>query len=282
MSTVQLVNGKFLLTSDGVLRTDNRGFCYGDGFFESMRVSKGNVPFLRGHWKRLLRVTAFLRMELPSSFTEQMFGAYAMELAMRNGFENARIRFQGYRMGAGRYSPENNMLGWSMICQPLESSEYQLNKTGLNVGFCTSHTINPAPQSSFKTSNSLPYVMGGIFASENGFDDCFLLDVRGNVAEATGSNVFLLKGNKLMTPDLSNGGVAGVMRTVVLREATDLGLTTSQIKMRKEDVLEADECFLTNATRGIQWVGAVEKKRYFKRCSSRFTDHINRKFDLLS
>jgi branched-chain amino acid aminotransferase len=167
-----------------------------------------------------------------------------------------------------------------MVCQGLESSGYQLNKKGLHVEVCTTHSINPAPQSSFKSSNSLPYVLGGIFASENKLDDCFLLDCEGFIAEATGSNVFLLKGNELVTPDLSNGGVSGVMRSVVLQEAHTFGLKTTSELVSFEDVLEADECFLTNASKGIQWIGAVGKKRFYKRGAEKLINHINAKFQL--
>ena len=280
MSNFLLFNGELKREGEPLLPVTNRGFCYGDGFFESMRVSNGKAPFVKGHWQRLIRVCKFLRLQIPESLTEARFNQFALALVEKNGFKNARIRFQGYRLGEGRYAPENNFLGWSMVCQEFESSAYQLNKKGLHVEVCTTHSINPAPQSSFKSSNSLPYVLGGIFASDNKLDDCFLLDSEGFIAEATGSNVFLLKGNELVTPDLSNGGVSGVMRSVVLQEAKSLGLKTTSELISLEDVLEADECFLTNASSGIQWVGAVGKKRFYKRGAEKLINHINTKFQL--
>ena len=280
MSNFLLFNGELKRDGEPLLPVTNRGFCYGDGFFESMRVSNGKLPFVKGHWQRLIRVCKFLRLQIPELLTEERFSQFALALVEKNGFVNARIRFQGYRVGEGRYAPENNVLGWSMVCQELETSALQLNKKGLHLDVCTTHSINPAPQSSFKCSNSLPYVLGGIFASDNKLDDCFLLDSEGFIAEATGSNVFLLKGNELVTPDLSNGGVSGVMRSVVLQEAKSLGLKTTSELVSLEDVLEADECFLTNASSGIQWVGAVGKKRFYKRGAEKLINHINTEFQL--
>ena len=280
MSNFLLFNGELKRDGEPLLPVTNRGFCYGDGFFESMRVSNGKLPFVKGHWQRLIRVCKFLRLQIPELLTEERFSQFALALVEKNGFVNARIRFQGYRVGEGRYAPENNVLGWSMVCQELETSALQLNKKGLHLDVCTTHSINPAPQSSFKSSNSLPYVLGGIFASDNKLDDCFLLDSEGFIAEATGSNVFLLKGNELVTPDLSNGGVSGVMRSVVLQEAKSLELKTTSELVSLEDVLEADECFLTNASSGIQWVGAVGKKRFYKRGAEKLINHINTKFQL--
>ncbi|MCF8463268.1 MAG: aminotransferase class IV [Flavobacteriales bacterium] len=282
MSNYLLFNGEFHEDGDALLQLSNRGFCYGDGFFESMRISNGKVLFVKGHWNRLSRVCNFLRIQIPVTLTEQSFNEYALALAHRNGLKNARIRFQGYRMGEGRYAPESNLLGWSMVCQELETSAYTLNKNGLHVAFCNTHTINPAPQSSFKSSNSLPYVMASMFVADNKLDDCFLLDPKGYVSEATGSNVFLLKENELLTPNLFYGGVPGVMRSVVLKEAALLGWRTTEALISKNDILAADECFLTNAARGIQWVGAVEKKRFYKRGAEKLTAHINSKYGLLS
>ena len=280
MSNFLLFNGELKRDGEPLLPVTNRGFCYGDGFFESMRVSNGKLPFVKGHWQRLIRVCKFLRLQIPELLTEERFSQFALALVEKNGFVNARIRFQGYRVGEGRYAPENNVLGWSMVCQELETSALQLNKKGLHLDVCTTHSINPAPQSSFKCSNSLPYVLGGIFASDNKLDDCFLLDSEGFIAEATGSNVFLLKGNELVTPDLSNGGVSGVMRSVALQEAKSLGLKPTSELVSLEDVLEADECFLTNASSGVRWVGAVGKKRFYKRGAEKLINHINIKFQL--
>lgn len=278
MSRFQLFNGKLFKEDENLLSVSNRGFCYGDGFFESMRIASGCLLFAKEHWGRLVRATSFLGIVIPESLNAITFERFAIELAASNGFSNARIRFQGYRMGEGRYTPESNLLGWSMVCQELDSPIYSLNTNGLKVGFCNTHRINPAPQSSFKSSNSLPYILGGMFAQKQGLDDCFLLDTNGYVAEATGSNIILIKGNMLSTPDLRFGGVPGVMRTIVLREAAELGFVVNEALISTSDILAADECFLTNAARGIQWVGAIEKKRYFKKVGSAILQHINKKY----
>ena len=280
MSQVQLFNGEFYPEGAALLSVSNRSFCYGDGFFESMRVSNGKVVFLDLHFQRLSKACNFLKLKLPASFSAKYFNQMAVELTSRNALLNARIRFQGFRSGGGRYTPESDLLEWSMVCQPLEESQFVLNSKGLRVGVCESHKINPAPLSSFKTSNSLPYVLGGIYAREKNWDDCFMVDAEDFIAESTTSNIFVLKGNKLLTPDLSNGGVAGVMRSVVLSEAAHVGMTTETALITLEDILAADECFLTNAARGIQWVGAVDKKRYYKRGATKLIEHINKKFGL--
>lgn len=280
MSKQILFNGVLFSQDEPLLELSNRGLCYGDGFFESMRIVNGKIPFARQHWQRIEKTCAFLRIQIPPSFTEKKFTQYAGRLASENKLPNARIRFQAYRKGQGRYTPKQSTLGWSMICEPVNSTQFELNEKGLCVDVCKQYQINPAPQSWYKVSNSLPYVLGGMFAVDNALDDCFLLDNQGFIAEATASNVFLLKSNHLVTPDLSNGGVFGVMRAVVMQIAPATGLTVSTALITHQDVLEADECFLTNATQGIRWVGAVGKKRFYKRGAQRLIDYINKTYQL--
>lgn len=274
----QLFNGVEDSAESTLIHASNRGFRYGDGFFESMRVSNGHVLFADLHWKRLVHACGVLRITVPEDFTVNTLRSEANRLAKINDEPNSRIRFQGFRSGSGRYTPESSFLSWSMVSEPLNSPSYQLNKNGLTIGICGSHSINPLPQSGFKSSNSVPYVLGGIYASEKGWDDCLMLDSEGFIAEGTGSNVFLVQGNRLITPDLQNGGVPGVMRTIILHEASNLGFEVVQQLVKEDDLLLADECFLSTATRGITWVGAFKKKRYFKKSSTKLVNHINTKY----
>ncbi len=280
MSSFQLFNGEFYPANEPLVAATNRGFNYGDGFFESIRVANGRVPFINEHWHRLQRVLTFLEIDAQPDFTINKFNQHVLALVAKNGFKNGRVRFQGYRLGSGRYTPEESTLGWSMVCEPFAASKFELNKKGLTVAVCKTHSINPAPQSSYKTSNALPYVLGGIYAKKAHVDDCLLVDPKGFIAEATGSNIFLLNGNVLSTPDLSNGGVGGVMRSVVLSEAKSAGFSCKQVLVSEDDLLAADEVFLTNASKGIRWVGAFGKKRYFKRGAQKLVDHINLQYKL--
>ncbi|MFM1876261.1 MAG: hypothetical protein RL266_1998 [Bacteroidota bacterium] len=278
MSRYQLFNGLAFPEEENLLHASNRGLFFGDGFFESVRIFNGRAPFAKLHWQRIVRACSMLHIELPETLTMQSFNQHLLALAKLNGELNSRVRFQGFRSGSGRYSPADNQLSWSMLSQAMDTDHFELNSKGLTVAVCNTHSINPAPQSSFKSSNSIPYVVASIFAAQQKLDDCFLLDSHGFLAEATGSNIFLVKGNKLLTPDLSNGGVAGVMRNVVLHQAEKMGLEVQTASLRTDDALAADECFLSNATRGLQWVGALDKKRYFKKVSERLLQQINQNY----
>lgn len=278
----QLLNGKAFSSEKTPIHSSNRSFSYGDGFFESIKVSNGKAPFAKLHWQRLVAACNILQISIPSGLDETKFVKEIERLARINDEPNSRVRFQGFRVGPGKYTPASSVLGWLMVSHPTDFSEFRLNKKGFTVGICDTHTINPAPQSSFKSSNALPYVLGGMFAQKHGFEDCLLLDSKGKITETTSSNVFLVKNEKLITPSLANGGVAGVMRHLVIQEASFLNLGIEMKDLSIKDVLNADECFLTNATSGIQWVGAFETKRFFKRNAVQLVEHINHKFRLVS
>ncbi|MDP6908614.1 MAG: aminotransferase class IV, partial [Flavobacteriales bacterium] len=210
MSGFQLFNGELVREDAAVIQTTNRCFSYGDGFFESIRVSNSKPLFIEEHWKRIQLTADFLQILIPEEFSIFSFEKSIKLLCVKNEFKHARIRFHVFRIGRGKYTPTDNAFGWSMKVSELDSEHYRLNKKGLIVGVCSTHRINPKPQSSFKTSNSIPYVLGGMYAKQMNWDDCLMLDSAGFIAESTNSNIFVLKDNSVLTPDLSNGGVNGV------------------------------------------------------------------------
>jgi branched-chain amino acid aminotransferase len=274
----QLFNSQVVDLKTNVIHTTNRSFRFGDGFFESMKVANGKVLFADLHWKRLVHACSILRINIPKEFTVDVFRAESEKLARLNSEPHSRIRFQGFRAGSGRYTPDTSVLNWIMTSDPIENAEYMLNRKGLCVGVCDAHRINPLPQSGFKSCNAVPYVLGGIYASQKGWDDCLMLDTEGFIAEGTSSNVFLVQGNVLVTPTLENGGVPGVMRSVLMHLGQQAGFEVSAKLVTEDDLLSADECFLSTATRGIVWVGAFGKKRYFKRVAEQLVKQINAKY----
>lgn len=276
----QIYNGEFFPEDDFVASSTNRGFNFGDGFFESIRVFDGRSPFLPLHWKRMQFASHHLSLSLENSLTFEQFKHQVLTIAQKNEEPNSRVRFQCFRKGAGKYTPEINEVGWAITSKALEQSRFELNKVGLKIGVCKKVMVNPAPQSSFKSTNAIPYIMGSMEAQAQKLDDCLLLDSRGKIAESTNSNVFLVQGNELITPSLKNGGVNGVMRNIILQTAISLGFKCKFSDFTYDRMLSADELFLTNATTGLKWVAGLEKKRFFKRVSTKLVDAVNEQYQL--
>ena len=124
----QLLNGVFYPAEENLIHASNRAFNFGDGFFESIRVSNGNAPFIHQHWKRLTHACEILQISVPAAFTVNAFRNSVLSLAQKNDEPNSRVRFQGFRAGAGKYTPERSELGWSATSIPMETSEYRLNR----------------------------------------------------------------------------------------------------------------------------------------------------------
>jgi branched-chain amino acid aminotransferase len=104
--------------------------------------------------------------------------------------------------------------------------------------------------------------MAGIFANENGFDDALILNEHGCVCEATSSNIFMVKNEKVHTPALTEGCVAGVMRHHILEQLRNADYEVHETVVTLEQLLDADALFLTNAIRGVMHVGAIGDKLF--------------------
>ena len=102
-----------------------------------------------------------------------------------------------------------------------------------------------------------------------------MLDHKGFVAEASSSNLFVFTNNKLITPDVSNGGLRGTMRKLVMRLAAENGYQVEEALIMPEDLNSAKEVFTTNAIMGLQWVGAFRSNRYYHKESSKLTELLN-------
>ena len=269
-------NGEIVLANTSLFSINNRGFRYGDGLFETMRMIKGQLKFADLHADRLQRGMKALKIEGYSQMDAWFFKEKAEELARRNKIKNGRLRLTVYRDSDGLYTPLQNKMGWCLEIQALDEPRYVLNSKGLIADIFTDLTKPCNYLSNIKTCNSFIYVMAGIYKTQNKLDEVFLLNQEGFLCEASSSNIFILYQNHLYTPALSEGCVEGVMRQVVIDIAgrIDIPLTEAQIK---SDILyEADEVFITNAIRGIQSIMGFGVKRYFNELSKKYIEELNK------
>jgi len=270
-----VLNGQPLDDSGISPETDDRAFRYGDGCFETFRAHHGNPLFFKGHWKRLLHTTAFLQLQLPAYFSEDYLIGQIGMLCGQLTTGHARMRLQVWRSGGGKYAPETDKASWMLQAEELPYGHFELNDTGLRLGVFRELPVNPLPISGHKTLNALPYVLGARFARSQQWDDALMLDAGGHIAETTSSNIFLVRNKEIVTPTLSAGGLPGTMRSVLLALAEDAGYSVRAATVSDREMHWADECLLTNAVRGISWVLAYGKKRYFHRHADALVAKLN-------
>lgn len=271
-------NGNIYPAGQEVLTISNRSYRYGDGLFESMRIMQGKLQFAELHAERLQKGLSALKMEDAEFFTADFLRAKAYELLNRNQYgENARLRLTVYRDGEGLYSPDSNKTGYSLEMTKSNEPYFLNNSRGLIVDVYQDMTKPVNFLSNHKTCNSLPFVMAGLHRKKQSLDEVFILNQFGFLCEAMSSNVFVLFDKQLYTPALSEGCIAGVMRTVVMELAEEFGLPVIEAQINPDILNEAEEVFLTNASRGIQWVMGFNNKRYFNKLSKELLDLLNHK-----
>ena len=267
------------------LGAQNRAFLYGDGVFESIRVWEGRLMQWEDHYFRLMSSMRIARMPIPDSYTPEYLAECMHECAVANELESARLRITVYRQGTGRYRPLETDIRFLIEVDPMEEELYPINEEGLEVELYQDQFKMSGTHSNIKTTSSQLYVMASIFAQENEWDDALLINESKAVIEAASSNIFLWRGGEVVTPPLSDGCVRGVMRKNLIDLLKKEGIVVKEETVSPFDLVKADELWLTNAIKGIQWVGRYRKKDFSgeraQEWSVKLKDYLNSKEDLL-
>lgn len=276
MSQYILFNDEFFVSASAVINANNRGFKFGDGIFESMRFCNGKLQFAAQHADRLRAGMKALKMEGYALLDEYFLRQKTTELLKKNKFKgNVRFRLTIYRDGEGLYTPQSNKVGYLLQGLELTQPNYELNQKGLIISLYDEITKPINKLSNFKTNNALLYVMAGLYQKQHRLDEAMILNQNGFLCESTTSNVFVVYQKQIYTPALSEGCVAGVMRTVILQLAKTHNLPLIEAQISPEILNEAEEVFVTNATSGIRWVMGFGKKRYFNEVGKMLSAKLN-------
>lgn len=265
-------NGNIYLEHEQLMPVTNRGFRYGDSFFETMAMFNRKVPLLDYHWNRLEFTAEVLGMVLPKRFNVETFQEMLLDLAAVNeSVQNARVRLQVYRKGGGLYLPDDDEAGFTFSIDKLENERFECGN-GLLAGLRDDCYKPTGMVSELKNNNALNYVLAARFAKAEGWDECILLNDADTISEALYSNVFIVKNDRFITPYLDSGCVNGVMRTVLI---SILDEAVEERAVKAEELQHADEILLTNAVRGVQWVREYNGKIYSNKKAVELTAFLN-------
>lgn len=278
MSSNHLINfnGELFLEDQAVMSINNRSYRYGDGLFESMRWMKGELRYAHLHADRVRKGMKILKIEGHSDIDEYFLNEKVSELVRRNKIgPNGRARLTVFRDSDGLYSPTSNQMGYSLEISKVNENTYSPNKKGLIVDVFDDVTKSIDILSNLKTCNSLVYVLAGIFKNQHKLDETLILNNKGFLCEGMSSNIFVVYQNQIYTPALTQGCIAGVMRHVVMNIAKENNLEIIEAEVNPAILNEAEEVFITNASRGIQWVMGYNKKRYFNEVSRFLLEKLN-------
>lgn len=259
-----MINFNGTITDGANLLAGNRAFLYGDSVFETVKILDGKVLFLEDHYFRLMSAMRIVRMEIPMNFTMEYFEEQILSTAASENFSGScRARISVYRKEGGFYLPKDNNVSFLITVLPLEDSVYRIEKDQYEVELYKDFIVTKHLLSTIKSSNRMINVTGSIFADENGYDNCLLINDEKNVIEALNGNLFMLMGNKLVTPPISEGCLNGVMRKQILALAKKIEtIEVEEAPISPFDLQKADELFITNVVRGIQPITKYRKKEY--------------------
>jgi aminodeoxychorismate lyase len=259
-------NGKIEKENTPVIFADNRGFRYGDGLFETIKMVKGNLIFSNEHFSRLWRGMQLLQFDIPRHFSPEMLEEQIIALAKKNGHEKtARVRLSVYRGNGGLYDIINHQPNYIIQTWQIQYDNGHLNSNGLVLGIYAEAKKSCDILGNIKHNNYLPYVLAALKAKKEKWNDAVILNTNSKICDTTIANIFLVKDNIISTPALIEGCVAGVMRDFVLRELRRKGYQILDKSISVEELMKADEIFLTNAISNIRWVKQLGDKNYTNR-----------------
>ncbi len=249
MSSVEIfINGQFYPKADAKISVYDHGLLYGDGVFEGMRAYSGNVFRLAAHLDRLYESAKAIMLTIPMS-REEMADA-VRETLKHNSLSDAYIRLVVTR-GAGSLGIDPTRTSNPqviIIADHIELYPKELYENGLEIITAATIRNHPAALSPrIKSLNYLNNVMAKLEGKRAGCLEALMLNHRGEVAECTGDNIFILRRGKLITPPIDAGILEGITRNAVIELAQAAGMEVQEIPFTRYDIYVADECFLTGS-----------------------------------
>lgn len=248
MSVKVYINGKLLPKEEATVSVYDHGLLYGDGVFEGIRVYSSKVFLIQEHVDRLYESALAIRLTIPMTKAEMTKALN--DTVAANGIVDGYVRLVVTR-GAGSLGldirktsdPQVIIIADSITLYPAEMYE-----NGLNLVTAATIRNHPAALSPrIKSLNYLNNILAKIEGTDQGCVEALMLNHKGDVAECTGDNIFIVKDKVLRTPSTDSGILKGITRDVVLKIAREAGYQTEETTLQRHDIFVADECFLTGS-----------------------------------
>ena len=259
MNSLINFNGSLIDPQTPVATVFNRSLRYGDGLFETMYWDGKGIRNLDFHLDRLFQGLLILQFDLSGGFTRNFVKDEIIRLCESNSpSADARIRLNVFREDGPLLLPVKNKPVFIIETSVLPEE----NQTPLRLYIFKAETKSTGILSNLKTNNYLLNLLSIQNAKGNGYDDAIILNNRGNICEASSSNLFMVQKGILFTPALSQGCVAGTKRRELIQILPTLGFQIEETIITKDMVFEMEEVFLTNAIRGIRPVISIDNTYY--------------------
>jgi branched-chain amino acid aminotransferase len=272
------INGNIIKKEQATISVNNRGFAYGDAVFETIKVTQNKILFLEDHYFRLMASMRILRMEIPMNFTLDFFEEEILKLINSKKLtqSSVRVKFIVNRSEDGLYTPKTNAIEYLVLGEPIDTDFYEFEDEDYRIDLFKDHYISPSLISTLKTNNRIINIVGSIYAKENNFNNCLILNTDKNIVEALNANIFLVKESIIKTPSLQDGCINGIMRKQIIEIIKLLpDYTLEESAISPFELQKAEEMFLTNVITGIQPITHYRKKTYTREVSKQLLGKLN-------
>jgi branched-chain amino acid aminotransferase len=255
------LGGRLVDESDAKISVFDHGLLYGDGVFEGMRVYNGRIFLHQQHLNRLYESAKAIRLSIPMSAVEML--AAVESTVSANKIKDGYVRLVVTR-GSGSLgfdirktrNPEVIIIADTITIYPPETYTEGMH-------LVTASTIRNHPgavSSRIKSLNYLNSILAYIEGADAGAVEALMLNYKGEVAECTGDNVFIVKHGVLLTPGVDAGILAGITRNAVIQLARDAGYEVRETSLTRHDLYVADEMFLTGTAAEIVPVISLDRR----------------------
>ena len=271
-------NGTLLEQKDTKLDPENRGLHYGDAVFETIKVSGGKVLFCEDHYFRLMASLRIMRIEIPMNFTLEFLEQEILKTTAETGAasDTFRVKLLVWRAWGGKYTPSSKEIEYIIFSEVIDQPFYMLETSPYEVELFKDHYVASGLLSTLKTNNKAIHVLGSVFAEENGYQNCLLLNEKKQVVEALNGNLFLVKGYKIKTPPILDGCLNGILRKQlmgIIAQMPDYILEEASIS--PFELQKADELWVTNTMVGIRPITKYRKKEYTQNIAQEVLAKLN-------
>ncbi len=272
------LNGTLVKNNEASIAISNRGMQYGDAVFETIKISARKILFWEDHYFRLMASMRILRMDIPQTFTLEFLEAEIVKTIDLEQAKTHRVKLLVWRESEGKYTPTENTIGYSISSEPLKLPFYTLNEDRYEVELYKDHYVMSSLLSTLKTTNKVINVVGSIWAQENGYQNCLMLNDKKQVIEALNGNLFLVKNGRIKTPPLTDGCLKGIVRKQILAILTAVpDYIIEEASISPFELQKADELFVTNVITGIQPITKYRKKEYTNTVAKELIGKLNAK-----
>ena len=246
------INGKLYPKDEAKISVFDHGLLYGDGVFEGIRCYNGNIFKLSEHIDRLYDSAKAISMEI--QLTRDELKDAVINTLKANNLKDSYIRLIVTR-GVGKLGlnpflcEESQVIIITDFIQLYSKELYEKGLDAIIVPTIRNHSdaLNP----NVKSLNYLNNILAKIECINAGATEGIMLNKDGYVAEGTGDNIFIVKDNGIITPPTTAGILIGITRNVVIELANEAGMTVKEEQLTRDDLYNADECFLTGTAAEI-------------------------------